>query len=308
MKVLYLSTPEFGVQPLEALVASFHEVVGVVTQPDRPSGRGKKLNPSPVKVKALELGLPVYQFDKIRHETDTLKSIGADCFLTAAYGQILSQEVLDIPRYGVINIHASLLPKYRGSAPVPRAIENGDEIIGVTFMKTALKVDSGEMIYKVSARFKDENSQEVLSALSALAASKVADVLSSIEDGTAVYTPQIEENATWQPMIKKEDGQLDFSLSKKRLVDFVRAMNPWPSAYFSSKYGRIKVLKALDTDLATNGEVGTVYSADKRGLFVNVEDGVVELSVIQAEGSKAMPDTAFLLGRKFSEGERLISE
>lgn len=308
MRVLYLSTPEFGVQPLEALVASRHEVIGVVTQPDRPSGRGKKLTPSPVKQRALELGLDVYQFDKIRLETELLKTLGADCFLTAAYGQILSQEVLDIPRYGVINIHASLLPKYRGSAPVPRAIENGDEEIGVTFMKTALKVDSGEMIYKVSARFKDENSQEVLSALSALAAERVADVLTSIEDGTAVYTPQIEEDATWQPMIKKEDGIIDFSRSAKSLVDFVRAMNPWPSAYFASKYGRIKVLKAESVDITPSGIAGTVFAADKRGLFVNVNGGVLRLSVIQAEGSKAMPDTAFLLGRKFIEGELLISE
>lgn len=308
MKVLYLSTPEFGVQPLEALVASPHEVVGVVTQPDRPSGRGKKLNASPVKLKAQELGLKVYQFDRIRNETEVLRGLGADCFLTAAYGQILSQEVLDIPRYGVINIHASLLPKYRGSAPVPRAIENGDEVIGVTFMRTALKVDSGDMIRKISARFTEENSEEVLSALSAMAAEEVSDVLTSIEDGTAVYQPQTESEATWQPMIKKEDGAIDFSFTPKKLVDFVRAMNPWPSAYFTSKYGRIKVLRAQVSDLTPTGEVGTVVSADKRGLFVNVSDGVVRLSVVQAEGSKAMPDTAFLAGRKFFEGEKLIGE
>ncbi len=307
MRILYLSTPSFGISPLENLVKSHHQVIGVVTQPDRTHGRGNKIVFSPIKEKAIELGLPIYQFEKIKENIDFLKTLNADVFLTCAYGQILTQQVLDIPKYGVINIHASLLPRYRGSAPVARAIQNGDQEIGVTFMQTALKVDSGAMIDKVSGYFTDENTEETLDILSHLAGEKIAEVLDTIENGTAVFTPQDETLSTYQPMINKEDGILNFGVSREDFVNFVRAMTPWPSAYFQSKFGRIKVLKASSTDLEKDGEIGTVYSGEK-ALLVNVQDGVVRLDRIQADGGKPMDDSAFLLGRKFTKGEKIISE
>ncbi len=307
MKVLFFGTPHFGVAPLDAIYSSHHEIVGVVTQPDRPNARGNKIVLSPVKARAIDLGLAVYQYESIRTEDSIreLTALGADVFVTAAFGQIFSTRVLEIPPHGIINVHASLLPRYRGSAPVNQAIIAGDKTLGVTIMKTALKVDSGDVLLQKSADFTTENAEECLEVLSKLGGEAIVEALDLIESGKAVFFPQNDEEATYQPMLKKEDGVIDFGKTAEELVNFIRGMTPWPSAYTSSKYGKIKVLEAAATDIAPSGDCGSIHTADKTGLYVNVRGGVVRILKLQLEGAKAMRDVDFLLGRKFNVGDKL---
>ena len=304
MKIVFMGTPKFAVPALKALNQSEHEIVAVVTQPDKINARGKKVEPSAVKAAAEELSLPVLQYERVRDRAEELKALSADVFVTAAYGQILSQEILDIPKYGVINIHASLLPKYRGSAPVVHAILAGEKELGVTVMRTALKVDSGDVMASKSESFDTQTAGECLERLAELGAEIIVPALDSIERGTAEFTPQNEAEASYQPMLKKEDGRLSFDKTAEQAVNFVRAMNPWPSAYFTSRFGRIKVMKAEAVD--ASGEVGEVLFCDrKNGLVVACKDRAVRLSVIQPEGSRVMNDADFILSRKFDVGEKI---
>ncbi len=304
MKIVFMGTPQFAVPALKALNNSRHEIVAVVTQPDRVNARGKKVEPSAVKTAAAELSLPVLQYDRVRDRAEELKKLSADVFVTAAYGQILSQEILDIPKFGVINIHASLLPKYRGSAPVVHAVLAGEKELGVTVMRTALKVDSGDVMISKSESFDTQTAGECLERLAVLGAEIIVPAIDSIENGTAKFTPQNEAEASYQPMLKKEDGRLTFDKTAAEIVNFVRAMNPWPSAYFLSRFGRVKVMKAEAVD--ASGEAGSVLYCDKKnGLVVAGRDGAVRLSVIQPEGSRVMKDTEFILARKFNIGEKI---
>ncbi len=307
MKVLFFGTPDFGVEPLNALHASSHEVVAVVTQPDKPNARGNKVVFSAVKARALELNIPILQYQSIKtaEAIAELKKLDVDVYVTAAYGQIFTTEVLNIAPHGVINIHASLLPKYRGSAPVNQAIIAGEKTLGVTIMKTALKVDSGDILLQKSADFTTENAEECLLVLSKLGGEAIVEALDMIESGEAVFVPQNHEEATYQPMISKEDGIIKYDISPVEFVNFVRGMTPWPAAQTTSKYGRIKVIASTITDYSDDGEPGTVYSADKKGLLVNVKGGVVRINRLQLEGAKAMDDTAFLLGRPMQKGDKL---
>lgn len=304
MKIVFMGTPSFAVPALKALNDSRHEVVAVVTQPDKINARGKKVEPSAVKSAAEELSLPVLQYARVRDHAEELKELAADVFVTAAYGQILSQEILDVPKYGVINIHASLLPKYRGSAPVVHAVLAGEKVLGVTVMRTALKVDSGDVLVSESESFDTQTAGECLERLAMLGAEIIVPALDSIENGTAEFTPQNEAEASYQPMLKKEDGRLSFDKSAEEAVNFIRAMNPWPSAYFESRFGRIKVLKAEAVE--ASGEVGTVLCCDrKNGLVVACRDRAVRLSEVQPEGSRRMSDADFTLSRKFGIGEKI---
>lgn len=298
-----MGTPAFAVPALKALNCSRHEIVAVVTQPDKVNARGKKVEPSAVKAAAEELSLPVLQYARVRDRAEELKALAADVFVTAAYGQILSQEILDIPKFGVINIHASLLPKYRGSAPVVHAILAGEKELGVTVMRTALKVDSGDVLVSESESFDTQTAGECLERLAILGAEIIVPALDSIENGTAKFTPQNEAESSYQPMLKKEDGRLSFDGTAEEAVNFVRAMNPWPSAYFNSKFGRIKVMKAEAVD--ASGVVGTVLYCDrKNGLVVACRERAVRLLEVQPEGSRKMSDADFMLSRKFDIGEK----
>lgn len=304
MKIVFMGTPAFAVPALKALYASKHEIVAVVTQPDRVNARGKRVEPSAVKAASKELSLPVLQFARIRDNAAELEKLSADVFVTAAYGQILSEEILNIPKYGVINIHASLLPKFRGSAPVVHAILAGEKELGVTIMRTALKVDSGDVLVSVSESFDTQTAGECLERLAVLGAEIIVPALDSIENGTARFVPQNEEEASYQPMLKKEDGRLTFDKTAQKTVDFIRAMNPWPCAYFDSKFGRIKVWKGEKAD--GSGDAGTVLFADgKNGLVVATGEGAVRLLEVQAEGSKRMSAADFMLSRKFTVGEKI---
>lgn len=303
MRIVFMGTPGFAVPSLKKLIDTGRNVVAVVTQPDKASGRGNKLTPPPVKELALKSGLPVLQYNKIRAEGVTdLKALAPDLVVTAAYGQILSQEILDIPKYGVINVHASLLPKYRGSAPIQWAVINGDEYAGVTIMKTALAVDSGDMLLQKKIKIGEkESAGELFDRLAELGADALIEAIGLIERGAAVYIPQNDAEATHCKMLTKEDGLLDFKKTAGELDCFVRGVTPWPSAYYilDGKKFKVQELSAAEG----SGKAGEVLTADvKHGLTVAVTDGAVEITVLQAEGGKAMPAGAYLLGHAIPVG------
>lgn len=305
MKIIFLGTPEFAAESLKHILNSRHTVAAVVTQPDRINGRGNKVTFSPVKNLAIENGIPVFQFNGISKEgEEVLKEIGADIMVTAAYGQILRANILDICPKGVINVHASLLPKYRGSSPVQWAIINGEKTLGVTIMQTEIGIDTGDMILK-SEMTPDgtENSAEMLEKLSVLGGELIVKALDLIEEGKATFTKQTESEATHCRMLKKEDGKIDFNKSAKEVVDFIRGMNPWPGAFTNCKHGTIKIIRAKECN--GKGVAGTVVNADKKGLIVACKENCVEILRLKPENGKEMDATAFLLGRKLEAGSTI---
>ena len=308
MKVVFLGTPDFAVAALENIIKSRHEVVAVVTQPDRPKGRSGKPIFSPVKEVAVKHGINVLQYEKIRSEgVDELRLLGADIFVTCAYGQILSQEIIDIPRHGIINIHASLLPKYRGAAPIQWAVLNGDEYTGVTIMKTEAGVDTGAILLQKSTKIgENETAGELFDWLSVLGAELIVDALNVIEEGNAVYVEQDHEKATHVKMLRKEDGLISWDKTPKELFDFVRGMNPWPSAYtyYCGKVLKIWAVETLQCECGV--ECGTILTSDiKNGVTVACKGGAVRITELQIEGAKRMSAQAFLLGRSFEVGGKL---
>lgn len=309
MKIVFMGTPSFAVPTLYKLSKSKHEIVAVITQPDRAVGRGKNVVFSPAKKFAEEKGIPVYQFEKIRRDgIETLKGLDADVFVTVAYGQILSQEILDMAPNGVINVHASLLPAYRGSAPVQWALISGEEKVGVTIMKTALSVDSGDMILAKKMDLSgDENADEVLEALSLLGADLLVEALSQIENKTAKFTKQNEQLASHFPMINKGDGELDFDETDKEVVNFIRGMTSNPSAYCKLNGARFKIIKAEVASGEYKGKTGEVVVSDqKEGLIVKCRQGAIKLITVQAENSKAMSAQDYLRGKPIPVNTMLI--
>lgn len=301
MKVIYLGTPDFAVAALKRINASSHEVVGVISQPDRPANRNKVAQ-SKVKACAIELGLQVFTYERISKEgVADLKNLNADIMVTCAFGQILSQEILDICRLGVINIHASLLPKYRGSSPIQWAIINGEKTSGVTIMQTAKAVDSGDIISVIETPIiATETAGELFDRLSLLGADAVVEALDDIENGRAERTPQDHSKATFCKMLSKSDGEIDLGKTAKQIDCFVRGMTPWPSAYLYIGEVAVKVFKVakIGTNNSTNQpKIGTIIVANSiDGLQVACGDGVIRLTEIQFPNGKAMKDIDYLLG------------
>ena len=304
MNVVFLGTPEFSVNVLNSIYNSSHEIVGVVTQPDRKVGRKGIITPCQVKVQAMNLNLPVFSFEKISTDgVDLLKSLNADIFVTCAYGQILSQQILDIAPKGVINVHASLLPKYRGSSPIQWSIINGDKTTGVTIMKTALGVDTGDIILQEELSINGCYVDELFSRLSTLGASLIVKALDLIESGTETYTKQDDTKAVHVKMISKNDGLIDFSKSAIEIVNLVKGLSVWPTAFTFYEGKMLKIYKASAIEGKANlGEV--VVSDAKKGLIIGTSDGLVLVEEVQLEGSKKMPIKDFLLGKKIQVGYR----
>ena len=301
MKIIFLGTPDFSAGVLQALIDSKHSVVGVVTQPDKPSGRGHKLVPTPVKVLAEKHNIPVYQFNRISKECEPLKAFDADIMITAAYGQILRQNVLDLTPKGVINVHASLLPKYRGSSPIQWCIIKGEKTTGVTIMKTDIGVDTGDMILSKSIDIKDdETAGELFDRLSVLGQETLLEALDLIENGKETYTKQGHDKASHFPMLNKDSGLIDFNSTADDIVNLCRGLNPWPVAFVNlDDDNRLKVYKASKVNIDGNYAVGQVISADdKNGLVVACQGGAVSLDIIQSAGTKAMNAKDYLRGRK----------
>lgn len=303
-RILFAGTPDFALPSLEVLLQAGYQVVGVLTQPDKPGARGV-LTPPPTKRMAEQYGIPVLQFAKVRLEgVEAIKALSPDIIITAAYGQIISQEIIDIPTYGVINVHGSMLPLLRGACPIQQAIRDGFTHTGITIMRTALAVDSGEIILQKEIPIgSKETAGELFDRMAVLGAYALLEALPSVLDGTAVYTPQIEENATFCRMMKKEEGLIDWSLSAKRLDCHIRAMNPWPSAYFMLDGVLFKVFEASLVSHDTVAQPGTVLAASaKEGLQVQVSDGVVRFDVIQPQGKARMKGADYLKGHTIPTG------
>lgn len=308
MRVVFLGTPDFSVNTLKAIINSKHEVVAVVTQPDKPVGRSSKLVFSPVKQVAVEHNLKVLQYNKIRLEgVDDLKALNADIMVTCAFGQILSQEIIDIAPKGIINVHASLLPKYRGAAPIQWSIINGDSETGVTIMQTEAGIDTGDIICMEKTPISEtETAGELFDRLSMLGAKLLVEALDLIESGNATFTKQNDELATHVKMLKKEDGIIDFSKSAREIYNFIRGMNPWPCAYTFLDEKPLKVHSSDIVEIEAFAQPGEVVCADsKRGLIIATGNGFIRLKEIQAEGGKKMADTAYLLGHKIEIGTKL---
>lgn len=313
MKIVFMGTPDFSAVVLEKL-NSVYPVSAVVTGLDKPVGRGYNLAPSPLKVKAIELGIPVLQYAKVSREgLDDIRALEPDVVVTAAFGQILSDAFLAIPKFAVLNVHASLLPKYRGSSPIQWSIINGDKKTGITIMKTVKAVDAGDVLLEKETEIgKKETAGELFDRLAILGGEAIVEAISLVESGKTTFTPQDESKVTHCSMINKGDGLVDFSKSAKEIDCFVRGMTPWPSAYTHIGEKTLKIFDVEKVELSDlqksidqfeNAKFGEVVLADKNhGLIVKVADGVIRLHVIQLEGSKRMDDTQFLLGRKIDVG------
>lgn len=302
MNLVFLGTPDFAVPVLENLINSRHKVLAAVTQPDRKRDRNT-LSFSPVKECALKHGVEVLQYEKVsRDGIERIRSLKPDVIITAAFGQMLSREFLEIAPFGVLNVHASLLPAYRGSSPIQWTVVNGERETGVTIMKTAFKMDSGDIILQRRlAVGEDETAGELFPRLSVLGAEALIEALDAVESGTAVYTPQDEAAATYYPMLKKGDGLIDFKKSAKEIKQSVQGFTPWPSAF---TYYNGKMLKIIKVGLADGkGKSGEVLVADpKNGLVAATADGALSIEIIQPENGRKMSAKDYLLGHKIPTG------
>lgn len=296
-----MGTPDFAVLPLKKIVDSGeYEVIACVTNKDKPIGRKQVITPPPVKTEAEKYGIPVFQYDKIRVEgVEDLKRLNPDIMITCAFGQILSQEILDIPRLGVINIHASLLPKYRGASPINYAILNGEKETGVTIMKTDIGIDTGDVICFEKTEIKDgETAGELFDRLSIIGSDAILKALKIIESGNCTLIKQDESKATYTKMLKKEDALLDFNLTAEELVNKIRAFNPSPVAYTFINGEQIKIYSAVKSE--GNGKIGEII--DEKNFTVACKNGAVKILSLQKAGGKKMDAETFLRGNKIVKG------
>ena len=307
MKIVFMGTPDFAVLALRKLHEAGHEILLVVTQPDKPKGRSKLYLPSPVKEEAMRLGVEVFQPDRIKKEEniEVLKKYPADVFVVAAFGQILSKEILEMPRYGCINIHASLLPMYRGAAPIQWAILNGEKKSGVTIMQMDEGLDTGDMLLSGEVAIEDTDTADSLhDKLSELGADLIVDALAKLEKGEITAVPQPEGPLFYAKMIKKEDGALDFNESAESLALKVRAFWSWPATFALLNDNFVKVCSAYYVDDESGMNPGDVCRVEKDAIYVQTGKGQLVITNIQIQGKKAMPVKDFLLGKKVLVGDR----
>ena len=308
MKIVFMGTPDFSVETLKQIIAAGHEVSLVVTQPDRPRGRGKKPSYSPVKEFAVEHNIPCFQPEKIRDESciEILERENADIFVVVAFGQILPQRILDIPKYGCMNVHASLLPAYRGAAPIQWSVINGDPETGVTTMRMDAGMDTGDILLQERIRIApDETGGSLFDKLAAAGGALCVKTLEQIQDGSIHPIRQDHEAATYTRMISKKDGQIDFSLPARQIECLIRGMNPWPSAY---TYIDQKILKLWNADVIIpkeQYEPGEVFDVTKDSFCVAAGKDALKILSLQLEGKKRMDTADFLRGFSLKNGDRL---
>lgn len=308
MKVLFMGTPDFAVPVLNAITEKY-EVTAVISQPDRPKGRGKKLQPTPVKVLAESKGIPVYQPERIKNEEFTafLKTIEADIYVVVAYGQILSQEILDIPRFGCVNVHGSLLPKYRGAAPIQWSVINGDTKTGVTIMYMDKTCDTGDMILKREMDIFPHDTYETLhDRMAPIGASALMEALELIEKGEAKAEKQDDSLSSHAPMITRDMGLIDWSKTSMEIKNKIRGFNPVPAAF--ANYDDI-ILKIFNSEIIDNydsGEPGEILAVDKKkGFIVKTGDGALLITEVQAKGGKRMNTADYMRGHLIESGKIL---
>ena len=306
MKIVFMGTPDFAAVCLEALYRAGHEILAVVTQPDRPRGRKKEPEPSEVKQMALLHGTPVLQPERIRNadQIEKLRAYAADLFVVAAFGQILPVEILTMPRLGCINVHASLLPKYRGAAPIQQAILDGEEQTGVTIMQMAEGLDTGDILASRSVRIReDETGGSLFDVLSQVGAKLLTETIPRLEAGSITPIPQDESRASYVKMLRKEDGRMDFSRSAEELERRIRGLSPWPGAFCEYEGKKLRLWKAAVTDIAVSSrEPGRILAADRDGIRVACGQGVLCILELQPEGKKRMTSRDYLLGHRITEG------
>ncbi|MEL3917216.1 methionyl-tRNA formyltransferase [Aeromonas caviae] len=311
LKLIFAGTPDFAARHLAALLSSGHEVVAVYTQPDKPAGRGQKLTASPVKELALAHDLPVYQPASLRNEAAQaeLAALGADLMVVVAYGLILPKAVLDTPRLGCINVHGSLLPRWRGAAPIQRSIWAGDAETGITIMQMDVGLDTGAMIRKVTCPIaSDETSASLYDKLAGLGPQALVDTLDAMAAGDTAAEPQDDALANYAEKLSKEEARIDWSMDAVAIERCIRAFNPWPISWFDVAGQTVKVWQAEVVAQDHGQAAGTLLKADKQGIEVATGQGVLRLLTLQPPGKKAMSVSDLLNSRRdwFEPGTQLI--
>ncbi|CEN79844.1 methionyl-tRNA formyltransferase [Paraclostridium sordellii] len=305
MKIVFMGTPEFAVPCLQKIIDEGHEVLAVVTQPDKPKGRGKKLAMPPVKELALKYEIDVYQPVKAREESfvEKLKEINPELIVVVAFGQILPKSILDIPKFGCVNVHASLLPKYRGAAPLNWVIINGEEKTGVTTMYMDVGLDTGDMILKSEIPLDDEiTAGELHDKMMVQGAEVLKDTIDLISKGEAPREKQNDEETCYSPIMDKSLGNIDWSKSATDIHNLIRGVNPWPSAYTTYDKQTMKIWKTKVLDKLSEKTPGTILSVDKNGIEVSTGDKVLQISEIQMSGKKRMIVSEYIKGNDISTG------
>ncbi|TCO78979.1 methionyl-tRNA formyltransferase [Marinisporobacter balticus] len=303
MRIVFMGTPEFAVPCLTEIIEKGHDVVSVITQPDRPKGRGKKLTPPSVKVKALEHNIPILQPEKIKEKSVVakLRDLAPDCIVVVAFGQILSKEILDIPPLGCVNVHASLLPKYRGAAPINWAIINGETISGVTTMYMDIGLDTGDMILKKETRIENKTAGELHDELSLLGAKLLGETLVLFEKSQVPREKQKDDESCYAPMMDKNTGKIDWKNTAQSIDCLIQGVNPWPSAFSTYKGEKFKVWRAKVANEICNEIPGKIIKVDKEGLFVATGQGILVLEEIQFLNNKRMTVDAYLRGHEIEK-------
>ena len=310
MRIVFMGTPDFAVGSLQALCESGkHEILAVVTQPDRPKGRGNKLLQTPVKEYALAQGLNVYQPQKVKTPefVELLHELQPELIVVAAFGQFLSKEILELPKYGCINVHASLLPKYRGAAPIQYAIIKGEKESGVTIMQMDIGMDTGAMLDKVVVPIAENTTMgELHDALREQGATLLLQVIDKIATGTAVAEPQDDAQATYATLLDRSMEHIDWSKTAQEVHNLIRGFNPAPSTFTKLPNGKsLKIWGSKMTDKSSAAAAGTVIETGKHSFFVACGEGVLEITEVQPESKKRMPAQVFLNGRGVQEGDLL---
>lgn len=307
MKILFMGTPDFAVPCLE-VCHQFGEVVGVVTQPDRPKGRGKKLTPPPVKEKAEALGLPILQPEKVKtiEATQAIEALKPDLIIVVAYGQLLSQRILDIPQYGCINVHASLLPKLRGASPINWSIVSGETETGVTTMYMSLGLDEGDMIHKMAIPIEATTTAgELHDQLMALGGEVLKMTLAAIAEQNCPRTPQ-GDVSTYAPILKKEMGKIDWQKDAQAISALIRGFDPWPVAYTTYEEVVMKLYEPVVVSLESQKAPGTILKADKEGMLVQTGKDAILIKSIQMPNGKRLPVSSYILGHALAVGTKLV--
>lgn len=310
LRIIFAGTPDFAARHLDALLTSEHQIVGVFTQPDRPAGRGNKLTPSPVKILAQQHDLPVFQPKSLRptESQQLIADLQADIMVVVAYGLILPQAVLDMPRLGCINVHGSLLPRWRGAAPIQRSLWAGDSETGVTIMQMDAGLDTGAMLLKLACPITAEDTSATLySRLAELGPQGMLETLTHLSQGSAQPQPQDDSLATYAEKLSKEEAQLDWTLSAAQLERCIRAFNPWPVSYFYIEEQPVKVWQANALPHQAGAQPGEVVHADKNGIQIATAEGILNIQTLQPAGKKAMSAQDILNSRRewFTPGTRL---
>ena len=325
MRIVFMGTPDFSVPALKALVEAGHQVIAVVTQPDKPKGRGKEVQMTPVKIQAMEYGIPVYQPAKVREASfvEVLQGMEADVYVVIAFGHLLPKAVLELPKYGCINIHASLLPKYRGAAPIQWCVIDGERETGITTMMMDVGLDTGDMLEKTVIPIEEkETGGSLHDKLSLAGGALILSTLKKLEEGTLVRTPQTDEGTCYAKMLTKSLGDIDWNQSAVSIERLIRGLNPWPSAY---TLWNGKTIKIWSADVTTGREAaaflsesgvpsetgitpGTVVCSDKHSLVVCTGDGLLSVRELQMEGKKRMDTPAFLRGYPIPEGDVFVKK